>query len=207
MPATHSFPPYTYEISVEEYIEVYYRRFPQHKLFPYILDSEVIEHRHNEDGTETIIRKTKLDIDAPGWFKTLFGIHHSIFIEEATIDKVNRTVTIKTINETLSSKANLLDTTIYSVHPENPNWCTFTQTGSVTLLVSVLGFQKKIEKYCLNLYTSRYNESRELDKKMIEEYRQEKLNNQNPEVVVDSNATQTATTANSSSGEQLMMAQ
>ncbi|GAM20052.1 hypothetical protein SAMD00019534_032270, partial [Acytostelium subglobosum LB1] len=176
MPTTHSFPAYTYECSVEFYLEVYYRRFPKHKLFPYILDSEVIEHKINEEeGIEIIIRKTKLDIDAPGWFKTMFGIHYSIFIEEVTFEKKKRLITVRTKNETLSSKASLEDVTVYAVHPENPDWCTFTQTGTVTMLVSMLGFQKKVEKYCLNLYTSRYNESRELDKRMIEEYRAELL--------------------------------
>eukprot|EP01133_Synstelium_polycarpum_P017474 gene17474-20849_t len=70
----------------------------------------------------------------------------------------------------------MIDSTVYSVHPDNPDWCTFTQSGTVELLVSVLGFQKKIEKYIINLYCSRYNESRELDKKMIELYREELAN-------------------------------
>ncbi|EGG17029.1 hypothetical protein DFA_08010 [Cavenderia fasciculata] len=147
MVATHSFEPYTYECSVEMYLDVYWSRFPQHPLFPYILDSEVIEKKQNPDGTETVFRRTKLDVDAPGWLKSLFGLQYSYFIEEATIDRANRKVTIKTINETLNTKAKMEDITVYTVHPENPNWCCFTQTGNVELLVSALGFQKKIEKF------------------------------------------------------------
>ncbi|KAF2073819.1 hypothetical protein CYY_004877 [Polysphondylium violaceum] len=173
MPATHSFEPYTYEVPLDFYWKVYNSRFPKHELFPFILDSEVTELIVEENGNEKSTRKTKLDIDAPGWFKTLFSIHYSIFIEESYYDKENQKITIKTINETLSSKAKMIDITVYQVHPTNPNWCTFTQTGTVELLVSVLGFQKKIEKYVLDLYKSRYDESRELDKKMIERYKQD----------------------------------
>ncbi|KAN0050434.1 hypothetical protein ACTA71_003558 [Dictyostelium dimigraforme] len=178
MPASHTFPAYTYECPLEFYWEVYNKRFPNHPLFPFIIDSEIVEQITEENGNEKRIRKTKLEVDAPGWFKTLFDIKYSVFIEESYHDKANRKITIKTTNETLSSKAKMLDITVYEVHPENPNWCQFTQTGTVELLVSVLGFQKKIEKYVLDLYKSRYDESRELDKKMIELYREEILKEQ-----------------------------
>eukprot|EP01132_Coremiostelium_polycephalum_P009024 gene9024-11054_t len=192
MPCSHSFEPYTYKVPLEFYMEVYYRRFPTHKLFPYILDSEIIDHKHLDNGVEVVVRKVKLDVDAP---------------EEAMIDKPNRKVVIKTTNETLSSKAKMDDITVYQVHPENPDWCTFTQTGTVELLVSIFGFQKKIEKYVLDLYTSRYNESRELDLKMIEEYKnelEEKKKNQDNTNTNNNNThhqdnPSTTTTTNSSS--------
>ncbi|KYR01597.1 hypothetical protein DLAC_01597 [Tieghemostelium lacteum] len=177
MVATHSFQPYTYEVPLEVYMQIYNKRFPQHKLFPFILDSQVVEHIVEENGNEKSIRKTKLDIDAPGWFKSIFNIHHSIFIEESYYDKAERKVIIKTTNETLNTKAKLEDITVYSVHKENPNWCQFTQTGNVQLLVSVFGFQKKIENYVLDLYSSRYDESRKLDLQMIEQYKDELMAN------------------------------
>ncbi|KAM9953725.1 hypothetical protein ACTFIR_008817 [Dictyostelium discoideum] len=194
MPASHTFPAYTYECPLEFYWEVYNKRFPNHPLFPFIIDSEIVEQITEENGNEKRIRKTKLEVDAPGWFKTLFDIKHSIFIEESYHDKANRKITIKTTNETLSSKAKMIDITVYEVHPENPNWCQFTQTGTVELLVSVLGFQKKIEKYVLDLYKSRYDESRELDKKMIELYREEILKEQEAKKQQEQEQTTTTTT-------------
>ncbi|EGC32438.1 hypothetical protein DICPUDRAFT_155599 [Dictyostelium purpureum] len=181
MPATHTFPPYTYECPLEFYWQVYNKRFPKHPLFPFILDSEITEHVVEDNGNVKSVRRTKLDVDAPGWFKTLFDIHFSYFIEESYYDKQARKITIKTTNETLSSKAKMIDMTVYEVSPQNPNWCQFTQTGTVELLVSVLGFQKKIEKWVLELYTSRYDESRKLDIKMIELYRDEILQQQEKE--------------------------
>ncbi|EAL60965.1 hypothetical protein DDB_G0292832 [Dictyostelium discoideum AX4] len=194
MPASHTFPAYTYECPLEFYWEVYNKRFPNHPLFPFIIDSEIVEQITEENGNEKRIRKTKLEVDAPGWFKTLFDIKHSVFIEESYHDKANRKITIKTTNETLSSKAKMIDITVYEVHPENPNWCQFTQTGTVELLVSVLGFQKKIEKYVLDLYKSRYDESRELDKKMIELYREEILKEQEVKKQQQEQTTTTTTT-------------
>ncbi|KAM9990200.1 hypothetical protein ACTFIY_006242 [Dictyostelium cf. discoideum] len=194
MPASHTFPAYTYECPLEFYWEVYNKRFPNHPLFPFIIDSEIVEQITEENGNEKRIRKTKLEVDAPGWFKTLFDIKHSVFIEESYHDKANRKITIKTTNETLSSKAKMIDITVYEVHPENPNWCQFTQTGTVELLVSVLGFQKKIEKYVLDLYKSRYDESRELDKKMIELYREEILKEQEAKKQQQEQTTTTTTT-------------
>ncbi|KAK5582176.1 hypothetical protein RB653_003759 [Dictyostelium firmibasis] len=193
MPASHTFPAYTYECPLEFYWEVYNKRFPNHPLFPFIIDSEIIEQITEENGNEKRIRKTKLEVDAPGWFKTLFDIKYSVFIEESYHDKVNRKITIKTTNETLSTKAKMLDITVYEVHPENPNWCQFTQTGTVELLVSVLGFQKKIEKYVLDLYKSRYDESRELDKKMVELYREEILKEQEAKKQQEQTSTTTTT--------------
>jgi len=72
--------------------------------------------------------------------------------------------------KTLSSRATCTDLTIYEPHPDNPDWCLFTQTGTAELKMSLFGFESKIEQYVLELYSNRYDEARKLDMIMIELY-------------------------------------
>jgi len=174
-PEPHSFPPYTYELPVEIYFEIYNSRFPRHPLFPYLLDAEVIdESEDSETKTYSMKRKIKLDIDAPSWFKRLSGLEFIEFIEKTSFDKLNRKITISSINDTFSSRALLSDVSTYEVHPENPDWCVFTQTGTAELKMSLFGFESKIEKWALELYKGRYDSARKLDQIMIQNYEEQK---------------------------------
>jgi len=169
MPSSHEFPPFTIKYPVEFYIDVYNKRFPTHPLFPFILESEVVEYNNDkETGHIKTTRKIKLDIDAPGWFKTLTGLQFSVFIEESDFDTKNRRMTVVTKNETLSSKAVLTDNSSYEADPNNPDWTIFKQEGNVDLKLSIFGFTKKIEAFMLERYSKRYDESRKLDEQMIE---------------------------------------
>jgi len=169
MPQTHTFSPYTYHIPVELYIQVYNARFPTHRLFPYILDSEILDCQfHPESGDWKLRRKVVLDVDAPGWFKTITGIHTAVFVEDSEFTRSKRTLRVVTINESLSNKATLEDVSIYEPHPENDQWCLFSQSGTCTLHVIAFGFHSKIENYFIGLYANRYDEARKLDLLMIE---------------------------------------
>jgi len=169
MPSNHVFPPYTYQIPVETYLEAYNMRFPQHELFPYILDSETISKEVDPDtGNWTQKRKIKLDINAPSWFKKISGLHFVIFIEDTTFDISKRKASVFTVNETLSTKCVVTDTSSYEPHPDNPNWTVFTQSGECDLIMSAFGFQSRVEKMFLGTYASRYEEARKLDLVMIE---------------------------------------
>eukprot|EP01112_Ceratiomyxa_fruticulosa_P008918 TRINITY_DN231_c0_g1_i1.p1 TRINITY_DN231_c0_g1~~TRINITY_DN231_c0_g1_i1.p1 ORF type:complete len:228 (+),score=52.33 TRINITY_DN231_c0_g1_i1:357-1040(+) len=171
MPTSYTFPPCTIPYPLEFYIDVYLSRFPTHKLFPFILESHIIEEVYSEDRKERRIkRRIHLDIDAPSWIKTLTGLHYSVFIEDTHINYSTHHVHIKTVNESFSNKVVMTDITDYSPHADNPNWTVFVQTGTVDFLVHVFGLQKKIEEFVMGLYKSRYDESRVLDNKMIELY-------------------------------------
>jgi len=181
MPSSHQFPPCIIKVPVEFYFEIYNKRFPTHPLYPFILDSEILE-RYEDTNELKMKRSIKLDIDAPGWFKSLTGLHCCVFIEDTIYEKQKRKITFMTVNETFSRKAILRDLTTYEAHPDNPNWTLFTQVGTVELVVSTLGFNKKIEHFFLELYSRRYDESRQLDEKMIayciEEQKAKEIQNQ-----------------------------
>jgi len=68
MPSTLLFPDYIFYICVELYYEAYNRRFPKHELFPYILDTQILEEKEN-DSIRYLKRRVTLEIDAPEWFK------------------------------------------------------------------------------------------------------------------------------------------
>jgi len=200
MPTSHRFPPCVIPYPIEFYIEVYLSRFPTHKLFPFILESHIIEEVYSEDRKERKIkRRIHLDIDAPSWLKTLTGVHYSVFIEDSHINYFTQQVHIKTVNESFSNKVTLTDITEYTPHPDNPNWTVFVQTGTVDFLVHVFGVQKKIEEYMMGLYKSRYDESRVLDNKMIELYISEKGNGENNKSNNNNNNNNANTTTSKSS--------
>jgi len=129
----------------------------------------VIEKECDESsGNWRLKRKISLDIDAPGWFKTLSGFRTADFFEESKFDKSTRVLTIVTTNISLSSKASLEDISTYSPHEENAEWCVFKQIGTCTLHLSIFGIESKLESYFIGLYSNRYDEARKLDLQMID---------------------------------------
>jgi hypothetical protein len=98
------------------------------------------------------------------------GLQYSVFIEECHFDLKHRKLTVITVNDTFSKKAVLTDYSTYEAFSENPGWTVFKQMGKIEILMSTLGFTKKIETFLLDTYSRRYEESRKLDEKMIAWY-------------------------------------
>jgi len=192
--STHEFPAFIIKYPVEFYIDMYNKRFPTHPIFPFILDSEVVERHEDKEAQEIKMkRKIKLDIAAPSWFKSLTGLQYSIFIEDSHFDLKRRKMTIMTVNETFSKKAILTDYSTYEPHPENPEWTIFKQLGKIEILISTLGFNKKIEAFLLETYSRRYDESRKLDEKMIEWYLAELAKSESENAKTDENTNNVTT--------------
>ncbi len=115
--------------------KAYNLRFPRHELYPYILDTEELS-RTNNGPTTYVKRRVKLDIEAPGWLKTVTGVHHCYFVEEHTYNKDERKVSFKTVNETFSHQVCLEEIATFEPHPDNPEWTLFLQTGTFSISLS-----------------------------------------------------------------------
>mmetsp|Transcript_14842 Transcript_14842/g.34869 ORF Transcript_14842/g.34869 Transcript_14842/m.34869 type:complete len:246 (+) Transcript_14842:66-803(+) len=172
--SSHSFPPYVYDVPLEVYYLAYNSRFPTHKLFPYLINCEVLSTEEEEDhqghGRYTHMkRRIEVDIAAPKWFKKLTGLSTAFFIEEHHVYHDERRIVVLTVNESFATKATSQDESIYEVDPTNPNRTIFTEKGTATIRVPTLGLKKKLEEYLLGTFKSRYDEARETDKLVIAE--------------------------------------
>ncbi|KAI4883663.1 hypothetical protein NFI96_030159, partial [Prochilodus magdalenae] len=151
-----------YKHPFEMVMAAYERRFPTCPLIPVFLGSEVLSDVWSEDGAiHTIQRNCKLSVDAPRLLKKIAGVEVVYFIQKNTLNWRERTLLIEAHNETFSNRVTVLETCLYSVHPENENWTCFEQSASLDIK-SFFGFESTVEKIAMKQYTANIKRGKEI---------------------------------------------
>ncbi|XP_072514026.1 SEC14-like protein 5 [Salminus brasiliensis] len=151
-----------YKQPFEMVMAAYERRFPTCPLIPVFLGSEVLSDVWSEDGAiHTVQRSCKLSVDAPRLLKKIAGVEVVYFIQKNTLNWRERTLLIEAHNETFSSRVTVLETCLYSVHPENENWTCFEQSASLDIR-SFFGFESTVERIAMKQYTANIKRGKEI---------------------------------------------
>ena len=75
--------PVVYKYPWEMVMAAYEKRFPLCPEIPILLESEQTENVTTEDGAiTTIVRKCKINAEAPNWLKRMAGVKFLIFIQK-----------------------------------------------------------------------------------------------------------------------------
>ncbi|XP_056265107.1 SEC14-like protein 1 isoform X2 [Pseudoliparis swirei] len=151
-----------YKHPFELVMAAYERRFPTCHLLPMFVASDVVEEESNEDGsTNWVQRRCALDVDAPRLLKRIAGVDYVYFIQKNTLNRKERTLHIKSHNETFSNRVIISETCCYSVHPENEEWTCFEQTASLDIK-SFFGFESTVEKIAMKQYAGSIKKGKEI---------------------------------------------
>ncbi|XP_076838879.1 SEC14-like protein 5 [Brachyhypopomus gauderio] len=151
-----------YKYPFEMVMVAYERRFPSCPLIPVFLGSEVLSDIWSEDGAvHTVQRCCQLSVDAPRLLKKIAGAEVVYFIQKNTLNWRERTLLIEAHNETFSNRVMVLETCLYSVHPENENWTCFEQSASLDIK-SFFGFESTVEKIAMRQYTANIQRGKEV---------------------------------------------
>ncbi|KAL7845110.1 hypothetical protein AOLI_G00233020 [Acnodon oligacanthus] len=151
-----------YKHPFEMVMAAYERRFPTCPLIPVFLDSEVLSDAWSEDGAvHTVQRSCKLSVDAPRLLKKIAGVEVVYFIQKNTLNWRERTLLIEAHNETFSNRVTVLETCLYSVHPDNESWTCFEQSASLDIK-SFFGFESTVEKIAMRQYTANIKRGKEI---------------------------------------------
>jgi len=86
----------------------------------------------------------------PFWMRKIFGDTGFIFIEESTVDPINRVMVLKGKNLTFGNIISTEETCTYSVDPQNSNWTLFKQEFKVHAFP--FGVSGPIENYSVQRF-------------------------------------------------------
>lgn len=151
-----------YKYPFELVMCAYELRFPTCDMIPIVRETEILDEAVDEvTGIHMIDRRAKLNVDAPYLLKKVIGIDFLLFRQKNTLDRANRTLRIDAWNESFSTRVEIQELCIYSVHPENPDWTCFEQSADLDIK-SFFGFEGTAEKLAIKEYSASIGKSKDI---------------------------------------------
>eukprot|EP00117_Sycon_ciliatum_P008465 scpid56684/ scgid3090/ SEC14-like protein 1 len=162
-------PVYVYKYPFEMVMAAYIRRFPRTEHIPILADTEIVEEETSEDGMEIRTkRRCKLVVEAPYLIKRIAGVDFCYFFQENVLNWKDRTLHICAYNETFSSRVQVKETCLYTVHSENENWTCYDQEATIEF-INFFGFENQCEKLGLEKYTQQIRSGKGVMDKFIQD--------------------------------------
>jgi len=150
-------------------MKAYELRFPTCPMIPIILETEIIEEElSDDDAVHMIDRRAKLNVDAPYLLKRFMGVDHLLFRQRNIKDLRNRTLHIEAWNESFSTRIEITEYCVYSVHPDNPDWTCFEQSAHLDIK-NFFGFEGTAEKLAIKEYTKSIENSKDIMEHFIKQ--------------------------------------
>jgi len=150
-------------------MKAYELRFPTCDMIPIIKETEILEEDLSQDGAVHMIdRRAKLNVEAPYLLKKLMGVEFLLFRQRNTKDLRARTLHIEAWNESFSSRVEINEYCVYSVHPENPEWTCFEQSAELDIK-NFFGFEATAEKIAIKEYSKSIEKSKEVMEYFIQQ--------------------------------------
>lgn len=151
-----------YKYPFELLMKAYEMRFPTCDMIPIIKETEILEEDLSADeAVHMIDRRAKLNVEAPYLLKKLMGVEFLLFRQRNTKDLRARTLHIEAWNESFSSRVEINEYCVYSVHPENPEWTCFEQSAELDIK-NFFGFEATAEKIAIKEYSKSIEKSKEV---------------------------------------------
>ena len=137
-------------------------------MIPIIHETEILEEDLSPDeAVHMIDRRAKLNVEAPYLLKKLMGVDYLLFRQRNTKDLRARTLHIEAWNESFSTRVEINEYCVYSVHPENPDWTCFEQSAELNIK-NFFGFEATAEKIAIKEYSKSIEKSKEVMEHFIQ---------------------------------------
>ena len=137
-------------------------------MIPIIHETEILEEDLSADeAVHMIDRRAKLNVEAPYLLKKLMGVEYLLFRQRNTKDLRARTLHIEAWNESFSTRVEINEYCVYSVHPENPDWTCFEQSAELNIK-NFFGFEATAEKIAIKEYSKSIEKSKEVMEHFIQ---------------------------------------
>ena len=138
-------------------------------MIPIIHETEILEEDLAADeAVHMIDRRAKLNVEAPYLLKKLMGVDFLLFRQRNTKDLRARTLHIEAWNESFSTRVEINEYCVYSVHPENPDWTCFEQSAELNIK-NFFGFEATAEKIAIKEYSKSIEKSKEVMEYFIQQ--------------------------------------
>ena len=137
-------------------------------MIPIIHETEILEEDLSADeAVHMIDRRAKLNVEAPYLLKKLMGVDYLLFRQRNTKDLRARTLHIEAWNESFSTRVEINEYCVYSVHPQNPDWTCFEQSAELNIK-NFFGFEATAEKIAIKEYSKSIEKSKEVMEHFIQ---------------------------------------
>jgi len=148
-----------------------WRKYPSPER-PDVLSVDILSREVNaQTGVLTTRRLMTCKGTGPAWIQKLLGNNYLFFVEDATIDPINKKMVLSSRNVSFSDLIQLEETCTYTTHPENRDWTHFSQDAKITAFP--FGIKGKIEKFCLDKFVSNATKGREIMEQAISRVKME----------------------------------
>ncbi|KAI8437187.1 hypothetical protein MSG28_010514 [Choristoneura fumiferana] len=147
----------------------YERRFPSCPQIPVVVECVITADSWSADDSQRdTSRRCQLNVEAPYLLKKMVGVDYVYFMQTNHLDLKERVLEIEAINETFSSRVEVLEKCRYYVHPENPQWTCFEQSALLDVK-NFFGLESTVEKIAMKQYSSNIAKGKELIESFMKE--------------------------------------
>jgi len=161
---------YTYEYPFEMLVMTYNSRFPVHKRIPVLLENIIKSASYDpEKGEVHVTRRVKVDLEAPGWLKKLFGMYHVYLMQTLVYNVKERWMNTATKSLSYKSYITVSEEVSWREHEQNKDWTYFYEVADMEMQAHFMGWEKMIEKSIGKSYSSNFENARKLDADFIQE--------------------------------------
>jgi len=159
---------YTYEHPFEMLVMTYNSRFPTHSRIPVLLENIIKSCSFDpEKGEVHITRRVKVDLEAPGWLKKMFGMYHVFLMQTLVYNVKDRWMNTASRSLSYKSYITVSEEVSWREHDKNKEWTYFYEVAELEMQARFMGFEKMIEKYIGKSYSSNFDNARKLDADFI----------------------------------------
>jgi len=164
---------HTYEHPWRDVSLASWKKYPN-PARPDVLSVDIL--RRDFDPETGILRTRRLltmKMALPTWIEKIAGrgASQTYFLEDATIDARNNTMTLVGRNISFKNLIEVEETCVYTPHKDNNNWTFFEQTAKVTAFP--WGVARKIEEFFCNSFNKNAVKGREIMEDAIARVTQE----------------------------------
>lgn len=107
---------WVYKYPFELVMAAYERRFPSCELLPAFVGSDILREEISPDKSIHVVeRRCKIDVNAPFILKKLAGVDYVYFIQENTLNRLDRTLGIEATNESFANRLTIKEYCRYYV--------------------------------------------------------------------------------------------
>ncbi|XP_073956386.1 real-time [Choristoneura fumiferana] len=153
----------------EMVMAAYERRFPSCPQIPVVVECVITADSWSADDSQRdTSRRCQLNVEAPYLLKKMVGVDYVYFMQTNHLDLKERVLEIEAINETFSSRVEVLEKCRYYVHPENPQWTCFEQSALLDVK-NFFGLESTVEKIAMKQYSSNIAKGKELIESFMKE--------------------------------------
>eukprot|EP01113_Clastostelium_recurvatum_P003768 TRINITY_DN1165_c0_g1_i3.p1 TRINITY_DN1165_c0_g1~~TRINITY_DN1165_c0_g1_i3.p1 ORF type:complete len:221 (-),score=31.59 TRINITY_DN1165_c0_g1_i3:124-786(-) len=169
---------YSYQHPFELLVMTYNSRFPTHKRIPVLLENIIKSVSYDHVKKElTVVRRVKVDLEAPYWLKRLFGIYFFYIMQTLVYNVDERWMNTASQSLSFRNWVSVLEEVSWREHKDNKDWTYFHETASLELQAHFMGSEKIIEKFIGKSYSNNFENARKLDADFIQEALSKPLQN------------------------------